>query len=82
MAECKRPLIYSQNAADRFSSLAATPWRHTALCVKQPEREARDFGDIAELLRVNRGQISRRELEELCRQFAPPEIGAKLLSLL
>jgi hypothetical protein len=47
-----------------------------------PEREARDFGDIAELLRVNRGRISRGELEELCRQFAPPEIGAKLLSLL
>ena len=47
-----------------------------------PEREARDFGDIAELLRVNTGQISRGDLEELCRQFAPPGIAAKLLSLL
>ena len=46
-----------------------------------PLREARDLGDIAELLRVNPGSVSSAELAALCDQFGPPGIEARLKSL-
>ncbi len=48
----------------------------------QPQREARDFGDIAELLRLNPGIVTRDELLALARQFAPPDYESKLIALL
>ena len=45
-------------------------------------REARDFADIAELLRANPGKISRQELKQIAQQFAPAEFETKLLTLL
>jgi nucleotidyltransferase AbiEii toxin of type IV toxin-antitoxin system len=45
-------------------------------------REARDFADIAELLRANSGKISREELQQLSRRFAPAGFETKLLTLL
>jgi predicted nucleotidyltransferase len=47
----------------------------------QPLREARDLGDIAELLRLNPGRVSAAELEELCKKFGPAGIGRKLQGL-
>ena len=44
-------------------------------------REARDLGDVAELLRLNPGRISVEELEELCAKFGSREIAAKLKRL-
>ena len=43
-----------------------------------PSREARDLGDIVELLRANPGLIAVDELKELCDRFGPPDIYAKL----
>jgi hypothetical protein len=47
-----------------------------------PRREARDFADIAELLRANPGKISRQELQQIAQQFAPAEFETKLIALL
>lgn len=46
-----------------------------------PAREARDLGDITELLRANPGKVSTEELTSLCSQFATTEISEKLKSL-
>lgn len=43
-----------------------------------PLREARDLGDIAELLRANPKSIPSEELAALCSQFGPAGIEAKL----
>jgi hypothetical protein len=36
-----------------------------------PNREARDLGDIAELIRMNKTQIPPAELREICQKYAP-----------
>jgi hypothetical protein len=46
-----------------------------------PRREYRDLPDIAELLRLNPGKISRSELEDLCRRFGPAGMCDKLPDL-
>ena len=46
-----------------------------------PLREARDLGDIAELLRANPESITPGELASLCDQFGPSGIEIKLKSL-
>lgn len=46
-----------------------------------PLREARDLGDIAELLRANPESVSQTELAALCDQFGTPGIETKLKSL-
>lgn len=43
-----------------------------------PQREARDFADVVELVRSNPGSIGRDELQHLCAQYAPPGIWDKL----
>ena len=47
----------------------------------EPRREARDLSDIAELLRLNSGLISKADLGGLCQQFGPPGIESKLVGL-
>ena len=48
----------------------------------ESRREGRDLPDIAELLRLNPGQITAGELGELCEKFGPTGIGSKLQPLL
>ena len=43
-----------------------------------PRREARDFGDIVELLRANRAEWQIEELKSLCQKYGPKDIYAKL----
>jgi Uncharacterised nucleotidyltransferase len=43
-----------------------------------PQREARDFADIVELVRSNPGSISKDELHHLCATYAPEGIWEKL----
>jgi hypothetical protein len=43
-----------------------------------PRREARDFGDIVELLRANRVEWQIKELKSLCQKYGPKDIYAKL----
>ncbi|MCG2661781.1 MAG: nucleotidyltransferase family protein [Kiritimatiellae bacterium] len=43
-----------------------------------PRREARDFGDIVELLRVNRAEWQTEELKSVCKKYGPKDIYAKL----
>ena len=43
-----------------------------------PAREARDISDITEVLRMNKGEVSRKELEEICGRYGPEGIFVKL----
>lgn len=43
-----------------------------------PYREAKDFGDIVELLRRNRAEWPSEELKSLCQKYGPKDIYAKL----
>lgn len=47
-----------------------------------PKREARDLGDIAELLRARPGVLSPQQLEESCRKFGPKGVYSKLRELI
>ena len=44
----------------------------------EPRREARDLGDIAELLRLNPGAIDAKRLREISEKFGPPGMTEKL----
>jgi hypothetical protein len=41
-------------------------------------REARDISDVIELLRLNAGEVPRKDLEDACRRYGPEGIFAKL----
>lgn len=43
-----------------------------------PDREAKDFGDIVELLRGHRAEWQAGDLEKLCRKYGPKDIYARL----
>ena len=47
-----------------------------------PEREARDLGDIAELLRTNRDSVSSAELSMICQRYGVVGIEERILRLL
>jgi len=43
-----------------------------------PSREARDISDIIEVLRVNKTEVSRQQLEDVCRRYGPEGVFTKL----
>ena len=46
--------------------------------LNNPKREARDLGDITELLRANPGSVSPAQLEEICRTHGPEGVYFRL----